>query len=80
MSVSEKILDAIQILAAKTVERAGYDRTIQAQIISCEDQTIGKYKCRYQDAVFYAYSNSAEVSYSQNAYVEKPHPYVYKPL
>ena len=69
MSVSEKILDAIQILAAKTVERAGYDRTIQAQIISCEDQTIGKYKCRYQDAVFYAYSNSAEVTYSQNAYV-----------
>jgi hypothetical protein len=35
MSVSEKVLDAIELLAANSVEKAGYDRTIQAQILSC---------------------------------------------
>ena len=53
--VNNKILDAIELLAKNSVERAGYDKTIQAQIISCQDPSIGKYKCKYQDAMFYAY-------------------------
>ena len=69
MSVSEKVLDAIELLAANSVERAGYDRTIQAQILSCQDATIGKYRCRYQDAIFYAYSNSTDINYSARSYV-----------
>lgn len=69
MSVSEKVLDAIEILATNSVEKAGYDRTIQAQVLSCEDATIGKYRCRYQDSIIYAYSNSADVKYAKGAYV-----------
>lgn len=69
MSISEKVLDAIQILADNSVKRADYDRTIQAKILSCEDATIGKYRCRYQDAVFYAYSNNTDITYSDNALV-----------
>ena len=69
MSASNQILDAIELLIKDSVKKAAYDRTIQAQIISCEDQTIGKYKCRYQDAIIYAYSGSADISYSQNAQV-----------
>ena len=69
MSVSEKVLDAIELLTANSVEKAGYDRTIQAQILSCQDATIGKYRCRYQDAIFYAYSNSTDISYSARSYV-----------
>ena len=69
MSISEKVLDAIQILADNSVKKADYDRTIQAQILSCEDATIGKYRCRYQDAVFYAYSNNTDITYSNGALV-----------
>ena len=69
MSISSKILDAIELLTQNSIKKAAYDKTIQAQIISCEDETIGKYKCRYQDAIIYAYSNSIDTTYSEKAYV-----------
>lgn len=69
MSINEKVLDAIEILATNSVEKAGYDRTIQAQIISCEDATIGKYRCRYQDAIIYAYASNADITFSNGAFV-----------
>ena len=69
MSVSDKVLDAIQILTKSYIRKAGYDRTIQAQIVSCEDATIGKYRCRYQDAIIYAYANSADVTYTKGSSV-----------
>ena len=69
MSVQEKILDAIEILADNSVKKAGYDKTIQAQILSCEDATIGKYRCRYQDATIYAYAGTADVTYTKGSYV-----------
>ena len=37
MSVSDKLLDSIELLINNSVEKAGYDKTIQAQVISCED-------------------------------------------
>ena len=69
MSISSKILDAIELLTQNSIKKAAYDKTIQAQIISCQDETIGKYKCRYQDAIIYAYSNSIDTKYSEKAYV-----------
>ena len=69
MSVSNTIIDGIEIIANDFVEKAGYDKTIQAQILSCEDATIGKYRCRYQDAIFYAYTNNTDLSFSNGAYV-----------
>ena len=69
MSVSEKVLDAIELLATNSVDKAGYDRTIQAQIVSCEDATIGKYRCRYQDAIIYAYANNSDMTFNNGAYV-----------
>ena len=69
MSASNQILDAVELLTENLIKKAAYDKTIQAQIISCEDQTIGKYKCRYQDAIIYAYSNSIDVTYNERAYV-----------
>lgn len=69
MSVNQKVLDAIELLAKNSVQRAGYDKTIQAQILSCEDQTIGKYRCKYQDSVFYAYTANPDISLSKGAYV-----------
>lgn len=69
MSVNDQILDAIELLAKTSVERAGYDKTIQAQIISCQDPSIGKYKCRYQDAVFYAYTGNSDIILTKGTYI-----------
>jgi hypothetical protein len=35
MSINDKILDAIELLADNSVKKAGYDKTIQAQVLSC---------------------------------------------
>lgn len=69
MSVNQKILDAIELLSQASIARAGYDKTIQAQIISCEDQSIGKYRCKYQDSIFYAYSNNLDTVFTKGTYV-----------
>ena len=69
MSVNDSVLDAVELLVANSVEKAGYDKTIQAQIISCEDATIGKYRCRYQDATIYAYASNSDVTFNNGAYV-----------
>lgn len=69
MRVKENVLDAIEFLATDSIGKAGYDKTIQAQIVSCEDATIGKYRCRYQDAIFDAYSTSAEITYPDKSFV-----------
>ena len=37
--------------------------------MSCEDATIGKYRCRYQDAIIYAYSNNTDVTYTKGSSV-----------
>ena len=46
-STGENICQAIEIIANNAVKNAGYDRTIQAQIISCVDQDAGKYKIKF---------------------------------
>lgn len=69
MSVNQKVLDAIELLAGASVDKAGYDKTIQAQIISCQDAATGKYKCRYQDSIIYAFSSSIEIIYNKDDYV-----------
>lgn len=69
MGVNQQVLDAIELLMQSSVKQAGYDKTIQAQIISCEDPTIGKYKCRYQDAIFYAYTGNTDITLSKGANV-----------
>ena len=64
MNYENKILDAIETVVNNAVSNAGYDRTIQAKIISCIDPTIGKYKVQYQDSTFFAYSGSSEIIYT----------------
>ena len=68
-NLEEIILQAIDIVASKKIASAGYDKTILATIISCEDEKLGKYKVKYQDSYWYAYSNNINISYSPNASV-----------
>ena len=69
MKYENQILDAIETIVNQRVKNAGYDKTVQAKIINCEDPTIGKYKVQYQDSNFYAYSSSSEISYMDGSEV-----------
>lgn len=64
-----KICEAIELIVNKAVASAGYDRTIRAYVVSCEDQSIGKYKIKYQDNIFFAYAENVDVKYSKGTEV-----------
>ena len=64
-----KILDAIQIVVDNAISKAQYDRTIQATIVRCEDETIGDYIVQYQDSTFHAYSYNTDVTYIKGSTV-----------
>lgn len=64
-----QICQAIEVIANRLIQQAQFDKTIQATIVSCVDQSTGKYKIRYQDSLFYAYSNSLDSTYTQGTKV-----------
>lgn len=64
-SYEETLCQAMQLIAENAVKNAGYDKTIQATIISCEDKTTGCYKVQYQDNIFLAYSADTKVKYTK---------------
>lgn len=66
----ESFLAGIESIASNAVQKARFDSTIQAVILSCEDPTIGKYKCRYQDSIIYAYSNNVNNTYVKGSLVD----------
>lgn len=63
MSYETQILDAVQKLVDNAVENAGYDKTIQCKVLKIQDAALGKYRVKYQDSAFYAYSPSTDVTY-----------------
>ena len=63
-SIEKNICDAIDIIVQKAVSEAQYDKTIQATIITCVDIETGKYKVKYQDSIFYAYSDNLDTIYA----------------
>lgn len=68
-NIEQSICDAIEIIVERSISQASFDRTIQATIVECIDQTIGKYKAKYQDSTFYAYSESSDVTYTNGSTV-----------
>lgn len=71
MSVNEKVLDAIELLIKTAVQNAEYDRTISAQIVRVQDAQTGKYRCKFQDSIFSAYSSNPQLKFvpGDNVYV-----------
>lgn len=65
----ENLTSAIEILTNKTVADASYDKTIKCIIINCVDEDLGKYKVKFQDGTFYAYSTDTSKKYSNNTMV-----------
>lgn len=68
-NAESNICQAIEIITNKIVQQAQFDKTIQATIVSCVDSTSGRYKLRYQDSLFYAYSNQPDAIYTQGTMV-----------
>lgn len=64
-----KVLDAIETITQNIVNNAGYDKTIQAIVLDNSEASIGKYKVKYQDSEWEAYSNNVDISYSIGAMV-----------
>lgn len=67
--IENQICEAIELIVNKAVTSAGYDRTIRASIVSCVDQSIGKYKIKYQDNIFFAYTENIDAKYSKGTEV-----------
>lgn len=68
-SIEENICLAIETIVDRSISQASFDKTIQATVVKCVDQTIGKFLVRYQDSTFYAYSSNSEVTYPNGSTV-----------
>ena len=81
--LTNKILDAIDIMADDKVSSVKFDKTVRATIVESVDQSVGKYKVKYQNSTFFAFANDLK-SYSKGSavYVVIPsanfesHPYI----
>ena len=72
-SIEQSILDSIEILLNKRVSQLQFDKTVRATIVSVQDQSIGKYKVRYQDSLFYAYADpDSNYNEDDQVYVQIP--------
>ena len=65
MSIANDLFNAMKMVSDNSVQQlAQFDKTIAATVMACEDEVAGKYKVRYQDAVYYATANNTEITYS----------------
>lgn len=65
MQIGNSIIESIQIIAKYEVENAKFDKTIEAEIITCIDENIGYYRCNYKGAIIYAYSTNLDIIYQK---------------
>lgn len=68
-NLQESLVKTMEMVAGEYLTRAGYDRTIQATVLSCVDENTGKYRIKYQDSKFYAYAANIETKYAENSQV-----------
>ena len=67
--VKNVLINTFKRSAEKSVQDAGYDKTILATIQYCSDATIGQYKIKYQNGYFTAYSRDTNTIYTNKASV-----------
>ena len=73
-SVENQLIDAMSQISTSTVKNLNADETIIAQVVECLDISLGKYKLKYQDIIFEAYSMAYNAIYQNgsNVYVLVP--------
>lgn len=64
MDLNETILRTIEIVVTSLLEKSDFTKVIVAQILSCEDETTKKYRCKYQDIIFTVYASSPQLSFN----------------
>lgn len=69
LNITDSLLQAVDLLVSERISELAFDKTVQARIISCEDNATGKYKIRYQDSILSAYSNEKNKRYVDNTEV-----------
>lgn len=67
VKIQNDICEAISNIVSTVAN--DYDRTVQATVLKCEDEALGKYKVKYQDAIFYAYATNLKENYIENTNV-----------
>lgn len=68
-NIEQEICEAVDIIVQKALSEVQYNKTIQATVIECVDSTIGKYKVKFQDSAFYAYSENIDTTYTKGTSV-----------
>lgn len=68
-NIAEQICEAVDIIVSQKIAKAGYDRTIQATVLSCEDSIIGKYRVKFQNSSFIAYAANPSIRYQKDSLV-----------
>lgn len=63
------LIKTIRRTVEKSVQEAGFDKTILATVQYCTDATLGQYKIKYQNGYFTAYALDKTVKYSNQASV-----------
>lgn len=62
-SVSEQLLQAVDIVIDKKISELEFDKTIQATVFSIVNLDTGEYKVRYSGNIFSAFSNDLDKTY-----------------
>lgn len=68
--VANSFFGAAEIYTEQKINSAEFDKTISAEIIEVIDASIGKYRVKYQDANFYAYSENTSATYRKGTLVQ----------
>lgn len=68
-TITNQLLDAVQVLVDDAVKNATFDRTVQAIIVKCVSAAQGKYTVKYQGGYFYAYAQDPDITYTPDMQV-----------
>ena len=68
-TITNQLLDAVQVLVDDAVKKAEFDRTVQAVISKCVSATKGQYSVKYQGGFFYAYAQDPSITYTPETQV-----------
>lgn len=68
-SVTNNIIETIEMMTQHAVSSANFDKTIQAVVLQCIDEINGIYKVKYQDSIWKAQSINKNTDFEEGALV-----------
>ena len=64
--IKQELFEAISIIVHSENEKLKFTKTIEAIIYDNSEAAIGRYRVKYQDSIFYVYSNDVSLKYNIN--------------